>query len=101
MYVDLFGRLSNDFAARLAELEEEIYKVAGRPFNIGSGPQLRQVLFDELKLPTVSKTPKGEASTAVDVLEELAPLHPLPRLILQQLQLAKLTRTFVYSLPAS
>ena len=54
---------------------------AGREFNIGSGPQLRQVLFDELKLPVVKKTPKGEPSTDAEVLEELAAKHPLPRLI--------------------
>ena len=52
--------------------------LAGRTFNINSGPQLRQVLFDELKLPSLQKTPGGEQSTAQEVLEELALKHPFP-----------------------
>ena len=78
----------------------EIYALAGREFNIGSGPQLRQVLFDELKLPSLQKTPGGEPSTAQEVLEELAPRHPLPRLLIQHRQLAKLKNTYLDALPA-
>ena len=70
------------------------------PFNIGSGPQLRQVLFDELKLPSLQKTPGGEPSTAQEVLEELAAKHPLPRLLIQHRQLAKLKSTYLDALPA-
>lgn len=90
--------LSVDFAARLGTFEAQIYEAAGRQFNIGSGPQLRQILFDELKLPVVSKTPKGEPSTAVEVLEELAVKHPLPRLIIQYRQLEKLKSTYLDTL---
>ena len=56
--------LSAEFAARLESIRAQIYAEAGREFNIASAPQLRQVLFDELKLPALKKTPKGEPSTA-------------------------------------
>ncbi len=62
-------------------------------------PQLRQVLFDELKLPTLQKTPGGEQSTAQEVLEELALKHPLPALLLRHRQLAKLKGTYLDALP--
>jgi DNA polymerase-1 len=94
------GTLSREFAARLATLEEDIYKHAGGPFNINSGPQLREILFEKLKLPTVSKTPGGEQSTAQDVLEELANKHPLPALLLQHRQLSKLKSTYLDALPS-
>src|SRR5207247_158199 len=64
------------------------------------GPQLRQVLFEELKLPSLQKTPGGEPSTAQDVLEELALKHPLPALLLRHRQLAKLKSTYLDALPA-
>jgi DNA polymerase-1 len=92
-------QLSAEFAERMASIESEIYQEAGRTFNINSGPQLRQVLFDELKLPTIQKTPKGEQSTAQEVLEELALKHPLPALILRHRQLAKLKSTYLDALP--
>jgi DNA polymerase I len=93
------GELSRDFAARLATLEEDVYKLAGGPFNINSGPQLREVLFNKLKLPPQQKTPGGEQSTAQDVLEELAQKHPLPALLLQHRQLSKLKSTYLDALP--
>ena len=96
----LLGRLSTEFAARLEAIEADVFALAGHPFNIGSGPQLRQVLFDELKLPVQSKTPGGEASTAVEVLEELALVHPLPKLLIQHRQLSKLKGTYLDALPA-
>ena len=91
-------QLSRDFAGKLAAIEAEIYKEAGHPFNIGSLPQLRQVLFDELKLPSTKKTPGGEPSTDVEVLEELASRHPLPRLILEHRHFAKLKSTYLDAL---
>lgn len=80
-------------------IEEEIYQEAGRPFNIASLPQLRQVLFDERKLPVTKKTPGGEPSTDSEVLEELAVKHRLPRLIIEHRQLAKLKGTYLDALP--
>jgi DNA polymerase-1 len=92
--------LSKEFSERLNAIETEIFNLAGHAFNIASGPQLSQVLFQELKLPVVKKTPGGEPSTAVEVLEELANRHPLPRLLIQHRQLAKLKGTYLDALPA-
>ncbi|MGZ3353254.1 MAG: DNA polymerase I [Isosphaeraceae bacterium] len=94
------GELSREFAGRLATLEDDVYRLAGGPFNINSGPQLREVLFEKLKLPTQQKTPGGEQSTAQDVLEALAARHPLPALLLQHRQLSKLKSTYLDALPA-
>jgi DNA polymerase-1 len=91
--------LSREFAVRLKTTEEEIFRVAGREFNIGSLPQLRRVLFDELKLPSTKRTPGGEPSTDSEVLEELAATHPLPRLLIEHRQLAKLKSTYLDALP--
>ncbi len=90
--------LSAEFAAKIAAIEAEIYKEAGHPFNIGSLPQLRTVLFDELKLPSYKKTPGGDPSTDVEVLESLAAKHPLPRLLIEQRQLSKLKSTYLDAL---
>jgi DNA polymerase-1 len=98
--VERLAQLSSEFGDRLEAIERAIYAEAGHTFNIGSGPQLRQVLFDELKLPALHKTPGGEASTAQDVLEELAARHPLPHLLIQHRQLAKLKGTYLDALPA-
>src|SRR5262249_7817517 len=85
----------------LEAIEREIYDLAGRRFNIASLPQLRQVLFDELKLPAQRKTGiTGEASTDQDTLERLAPKHPLPRKILEHRAIAKLKGTYVHAPPA-
>jgi DNA polymerase-1 len=92
--------LSDEFGGRMQVIETEIYAIAGRAFNIGSAAQLRQILFQELNLPVISKTPGGEPSTAVDVLEELAAQHPLPRLLIQHRQLAKLKSTYLDALPS-
>jgi DNA polymerase I len=97
--VGLLKRLSKEFANRLETIKAEIYKEAGREFNIGSGPQLRDVLFIELKLPVIRKTPKGEPSTDAEVLEELAARHRLPRLIVKHRQLDKLKGTYLDALP--
>ena len=91
--------LSTEYAARLATLEEEIHALAGRPFAIGSPLQLRAVLFDELGLPIVKRGKTGP-STDAEVLEQLAPLHPLPAKLLEHRRYAKLKSTYVDALPA-
>lgn len=90
--------LSKEFAEKIAVIEASIYEHAGHPFNIGSLPQLRQVLFEELKLPATKRTPGGEPSTDVEVLEELATRHPLPRLLIQQRHFSKLKSTYLDAL---
>lgn len=90
--------LSAEYTERLAALEAEIHALAGHPFNIASPKQLQQVLFAELGLPIVRKTKTGP-STDADVLEELAPRHPLPARVLAYRQFAKLQGTYVDALP--
>ena len=90
---------SGEIESRLAELEEQSHKVAGKPFNLGSPKQLQEILFGELDLPVVRKTPKGQPSTAEDVLQELATNYELPRLILEHRSLAKLKSTYTDRLP--
>jgi DNA polymerase I len=96
--VPRLNQLSKEFAAKIAQIETEMYELAGHPFNIGSLPQLRQVLFDELKLPSTKKTPGGEPSTDVEVLEALASRHPLPKLLIDHRHFAKLKSTYLDAL---
>ncbi|HUX82187.1 MAG TPA: DNA polymerase I [Halothiobacillus sp.] len=86
-------------AARIEAVEQEAIQVAGRPFNLGSTKQLKELLFEELKLPVVKKTPKGEPSTDEETLSELADRHPLPALILDYRGLTKLKTTYIDRLP--
>ncbi|MCC5865085.1 MAG: DNA polymerase I [Wenzhouxiangella sp.] len=90
---------SGEIETRLAELEEKSHEVAGKPFNLGSPKQLQEILFGDLELPVVRKTPKGQPSTAEDVLQELAAEYELPRLILEHRSLAKLKSTYTDRLP--
>ncbi len=97
-------QLSEEMAKQLEEIEQEIYRLAGHPFSINSLPQLRKVLFEELKLPSQRRTGvTGAASTDQETLEKLAALkHPgsaLPRKILEHRQVAKLKGTYVDALP--
>lgn len=79
----------------------KIYDLAGTEFNINSPKQLSDVLFNRLQLPKPVKYGKGKTvSTAVDVLEELAERHDVPRLVLEYRQLSKLKSTYVDALPA-
>jgi DNA polymerase-1 len=85
---------------RLDEYERRIHDLAGGPFNINSPRQLGEVLFEKLKLPALRKTGKTKsASTAVEVLEELADSHELPRLVLDWRGVSKLKSTYVDALP--
>ncbi len=81
----------------LKQLTQEIYELAGEAFNINSPKQLAVILFEKLKLPVIKKTKTGY-STAVDVLEKLAPLSPLVTKILDYRQIAKLQSTYVVGL---
>jgi DNA polymerase-1 len=84
----------------LNELTARIYALAGQEFNVNSPKQLGEILFDKLQLPALKKTGKTRsASTAVEVLEELAQTHELPRLILDWRGLHKLKSTYIDALP--
>ncbi|MEZ4383532.1 MAG: DNA polymerase I [Nannocystaceae bacterium] len=92
--------MGEEFAARLADLERQIYAQAGRTFNIGSTKQLATVLFDELGLPVIKRTKSGY-STNAEVLERLVPKHPIAGLLLEQRKLAKLINTYTEVLQQS
>ncbi|RUR20714.1 DNA polymerase I [Legionella sp. km535] len=85
--------------ARIGELENEALQLAGRPFNLNSPKQLQEILFDELKLPVLSKTPTGQPSTAESVLQELAYDFRLAAVILEYRSLSKLVSTYIDALP--
>ncbi|MAF83287.1 MAG: DNA polymerase I [Gammaproteobacteria bacterium] len=95
----LLGQLSTEFATQMITVEARVHQAAGHPFNLGSPKQLQQVLFDELELPIIRKTPKGQPSTAEDVLSELAEEYELPQLILDYRSLSKLKSTYTDKLP--
>lgn len=90
---------SDDFEKRMAELEIEAHKIAGREFNIGSPKQLGEILFDEMSLPGGKKGKAGAYSTSADVLEDLAAQgHDLPTTVLSWRQLQKLKSTYTDAL---
>ncbi len=97
--VIMLAKQSKKLTQRLKELELEIYDIAGEEFNIGSPKQLQVILFEKLELPVISKTPKGQPSTAESVLQELAHDYPLPKLILEYRSLSKLKSTYTDKLP--
>jgi DNA polymerase-1 len=97
--VGRLGELSRNFGEQTQRLEQEIYVMAGREFNIASPRQLQEVLFVQQKLPVIKRTAKTGPSTDVDVLEELALRHPLPAKIVEYRQYAKLKGTYVDALP--
>ena len=90
---------SAEMSKQIFKLEQEAHKVAGQPFNLGSPKQLQQILFEKLGLPAIRKTPKGQPSTAEDVLQELAADYELPGLILEHRSLSKLKSTYTDKLP--
>ena len=96
---DRLAELSGRFGERVEALATEIEQLAGHPLNISSPKQLAEVLFNELGLPVVRRTKTGP-STDASVLEELAPLHPLPAKIIEYRQFTKLKNTYVDALPA-
>lgn len=90
---------SQQLGQRIAELELQAHEAAGKAFNLSSPKQLGEILFTELGLPVVKKTPKGAPSTAEAVLAELALDYPLPKLILEHRSLSKLKSTYTDKLP--
>jgi DNA polymerase-1 len=85
---------SIDLGERIASIEKDVYKLAGQEFNIGSPKQLQDIFYNQLKLPIIKKTPKGQPSTNEDVMQELSLQHDLPKLILQYRNLSKLKNTY-------
>ena len=96
---DMLETQSHELARRAEELEMLAHREAGTVFNLDSPKQLQQILFEKMQIPVLRKTPTGQASTAEDVLEELATTHSLPQIILDYRSIAKLRSTYTEKLP--
>ncbi|RTL54451.1 MAG: DNA polymerase I [Rhodocyclaceae bacterium] len=101
MLIDVFSlaQQSDELGRRLMQLEAEAHTLAGQPFNLASPKQLAEILFTQLGLPVVKKTPSGGPSTDEEVLTQLAEDYPLPKLLLEHRSLAKLKGTYTDKLP--
>ncbi|WP_149195410.1 DNA polymerase I [Luteimonas suaedae] len=95
---DELRRQTADLSRRMLAAQQKATELAGRTFNLDSPKQLQALLFDELKLPAVLKTPKGQPSTNEEALEAIADRHELPRVILEYRALAKLRSTYTEKL---
>ena len=95
----LLQRQSADLSARMLQVQNSAYAIAGRNFNLDSPKQLGALLFDELGLDAKVKTPTGAPSTNEEALEAIADDHALPRLILDYRGMAKLRSTYTDKLP--
>jgi DNA polymerase-1 len=92
-------RQSADLSQRMMKAQNQAHQLAGRIFNLDSPKQLGALLFEELKLPALVKTPGGAPSTNEEALEAIADQHELPRLVLEYRGLAKLRSTYTDKLP--
>ncbi|MBX3628620.1 MAG: DNA polymerase I [Nitrosomonas sp.] len=90
---------SLELSQKLDVLEQRAYQISGQSFNLNSPKQIQDILFNQLKLPVVKKTPKGVPSTNEDVLQQLALDFPLPRILLEYRTLSKLKSTYTDKLP--
>ncbi|MGV6476301.1 DNA polymerase I [Azotobacter vinelandii] len=96
----LLGEQSLELGEKLQQLEREAHELAGEPFNLASPKQLGAILYDKLGLPVLSKTAKGQPSTAESVLADLAEQgYPLPQVIMRHRSLSKLKGTYTDKLP--
>ncbi|MDQ3159408.1 MAG: DNA polymerase I, partial [Pseudomonadota bacterium] len=96
---DELRRQSAELSRRMLAAQQKATELAGRSFNLDSPKQLGALLFDELKLPAMVKTPGGAPSTNEEALEAIADQHELPRIILEYRGLAKLRSTYTDKLP--
>lgn len=95
----LLQKQSQELASRLETIEQETYTLAGKTFNLGSPKQLQEILFVDLNLPVLEKTPTGQPSTSESVLQTLAEQYELPKFILEYRTLSKLKSTYTDKLP--
>ncbi len=96
---DILSLQSKNLGQRINGLEEQAFSKAGREFNLSSPKQLQEILFDEMNIPVIEKTPGGQPSTAESVLQELAKQYELPQVILEHRTLSKLKSTYTDRLP--
>jgi DNA polymerase-1 len=90
---------SGELGARIMELEQKAYELAGGPFNLGSPKQIGEIFFGKLQLPVIKKTPTGAPSTDEEVLQKLAEDFPLPKILLEYRSMSKLKSTYTDKLP--
>jgi DNA polymerase-1 len=96
---ELLAKQSGELAARIGELEQQAYELAGGPFNLGSPKQIGEIFFGKLQLPVIKKTATGAPSTDEEVLQKLAEDYPLPKILLEHRGLSKLKSTYTDKLP--
>ena len=96
---ELLKSQSQALGKKLLDLEQAAFAIAGQSFNLNSPKQIQEILFNQLKLPVIKKTPKGAPSTNEDVLQQLALDYPLPKILLDYRGLAKLKSTYTDKLP--
>ncbi len=95
----LLEKQAREVDALLDTIQKTIFELTDENFNLSSPKQIQTILFEKLNLPIIRKTPKGQPSTAEDVLEELAREHEIPRLLLEHRSLNKLKTTYIDKLP--
>ena len=95
----MLAKQSGELGKKMATLEGKAHELAGGPFNLGSPKQLQEILFEKQGLPVIRKTPKGQPSTAEDVLVELADDYELPAVIIEYRGVSKLKSTYTDKLP--
>jgi len=95
----MLNQQSMVLANQISGLELQAHEEAGKVFNLSSPKQIQEILYDQLQLPVLKKTPKGQPSTAESVLQELAMDFALPKIILDYRQLSKLKSTYTDKLP--
>ena len=88
------SQLSESFGKKISKLENNIYEIVGHSFNISSPKQLQEIFYEEMNLPVLKKTPKGQPSTSEDVMIDLADSHEVPKLVLEYRNLSKLKNTY-------
>jgi DNA polymerase-1 len=97
--VEYLDEMAEGVRDKMATLKAEIYRHAGRDFNLNSPPQLRTILYDELHLSPGKRTSKGQLSTDASVLEKLRDAHPIVDALLSWRELDKLNSTYLEALP--
>jgi DNA polymerase I len=96
---NMLTQQSLELESHMGELEQQAYDLAKQTFNIGSPKQIQKILYEDMQLPILAKTPKGQPSTAESVLQELSQDYDLPRIILDYRSLSKLKSTYTDKLP--
>ena len=97
--VDMLHDQSEELAISIEDIKAQAYELAGEEFNLASPKQIQHILFEKMEIPVIRKTPKGQPSTAEDVLQELAEEYELPKLLLESRSLSKLKSTYTDKLP--